>query len=380
MHSATARHDPVRFISTDVHDDAGVVRWAKAPALITTEHLEHVAKDGRRLPVPISATPLVSSDSVLTCGYDGRIRRHDRNLGSQCVVHRMAGPIYPTPVLTNDGRAVILGSRGTLACLNPNGQLLWEVETRGPAAASPTLVSEEQAAICHLGGHLSLLSLADGHSIWSVSLPRPWYHKLGSPDAEREPYATPLSALGLLVVAAGEHALCFDLNGHLCWSVDLDATVRASPVFVPEVGRVVLGLIDGRVVSLDLETGRIACITRLPGPIYASPIASGGRICFSTTGQVFGLVVETLAIDWTHLDAVKDHGSITVAPNGDFTYVTREGSIVAIASEGKFRYELRPRNSQAPLRFDGTPAVCADGWLYCASYDGLVASFSFPQF
>jgi outer membrane protein assembly factor BamB len=187
-----------------------------------------------------------------------------------------------------------------------------------------------------------------------------------------------VAADGRLVVAAGERALCFDGDGRLCWSVDLNATVRASPVFVAEAGRIVMGLVDGRVLSLDVRTGVVAATARLPGPIYASPAVSGGRICYSTTRQVLGLSVETLAIAWSRPDAVRDHGSITLAPNGDFTYVAHGGAIVAAEpKDGGFRYELRPRTGQERLRFDGTPVVSSDGWLYCASYDGFVASFAF---
>jgi outer membrane protein assembly factor BamB len=378
MSSATARHDPIRLISPDVSGDSAVFRWDKAPAFMVVEHLEHEAKDGSRLAVPISATPIVLNGVVLTCGYDGRIRLHERRLGTHEVIHRINEPIYPTPVLTTDGRVIVVGSHGRLICLDSTGKVLWETDTGAPAAASPTLFGDDRVAVCGLGGQLTVASSFDGERLVSARLPRPWSHALGSPDAERDPYATPVATPGRLVVAAGEQVISLDENGRSRWTVDLDAAVRSSPVFVAETGHVVLGLVDGRVMSLDAGTGAVTATARLPGPIHASPAVSGARLCFSTTAQVFGLTVDPLAIVWSREDAVRDHGSVTLAPNGDFTYVARGGAIVAVApDDGRFRYELRLRTAQQRLRFDGTPAVSADGWLYGASYDGFVASFAF---
>lgn len=378
IRSASARHDPVRLVAPGVGEDGPEFRWGTLPALMAVERVEHTAQDGARMSVPISATPLVYSDAVVTCGYDGRVRRHTRQLGSHNVVHRMNEPIYSTPALLIDGRALVLGSRGTLACLDPDGDLLWQVHTPTPTAASPTPVDDESVAVCGLGGLLTFISLRDGVRLWSSRLPRPWSHGIGSLDAERDPYATPVAVGGRLVVVAGERALCVDIDGKPRWAVDLGSQVKASPTVAPDLGLVVMALVDGRVLAVDLVTGKVTRSVALPGPVYASPAISGDVVCVSTTREVVGLSADKLTTLWSRDIAVRDHGSITVAPDGDVVYVGHGGVIVALAArDGAFRYELRPRTAQERLRFDGTPVVSPDGWLYGASYDGFVASFMF---
>ena len=108
------------------------------------------------------------------------------------------------------------------------------------------------------------------------------------------------SAIPSLAYAAGKvvvpsmnkgqsFALSLSAPGETAWKPQNAAAQYAAPLI--HDGRVYLVNAVGALFCLDLETGAQIWVTRLPGPIWASPVAASGKLYF-TTGEGVTVVMK----------------------------------------------------------------------------------------
>ena len=97
--------------------------------------------------------------------------------------------------------------------------------------------------------------------------------------------------------AARSTAAAAALGGEIAWSHDFGVEVSAPPVADAE--RLYVGLVDDRLVALDVRDGRELWTFEAPPALKSAPTLAGGRLYLLLTGgQLIALDAETGTIVW----------------------------------------------------------------------------------
>ena len=160
-------------------------------------------------------------------------------------------------------------------------------------------------------------------------------------------------------------------NGARLWHIPLGAPARSTAAVEGESAYVVT--VNGRLVCVDVRTGRIRWTSEVDGPLLygASPVAQGGRVYFATqNGTVYAFDSEGKEIWMTTLD-----GGVfsSVVLEGDTLYVgTDRQKVYAIdTKDGDVRWIFRTDSRI----FTSSPKIHA-GMLYVGCYSGTLFAVS----
>ena len=382
---AAFRHDPVNLVLGT--GSARSVRWDKEPALCGYAKLTHFSERLKReIAVPVCATPLVVlGKGAIVGSYDGRVRLFSEDLSGTIWEDRMSAAIYSTPVAVGvRGIAIVASTNGEVIALSPDGKRLWRAELGSPVYASPTFLPQADIAVfCCFGGRCFGVNVEDGTIEFARDLPRPWSSAFGGKAAHRDPYASPVATdLGHVVVCCADSVICFASDGALLWRRDLDAAIRASPMFLGVTAEVSVATTNGDCVFLNAATGEIAHKWSATTKIVGSPASSGDFVLIGDVdGEATCIHAPSRAVAWRRSHASpKDHSSYTITPVGDFIATNGRGNVLCLGREdGRFLWETSQLLGLAEHdpALDATPIASADGGMYCGSYSGFVYFFRF---
>ena len=226
-----------------------------ATGLVVARHDDgldwHLLNDFQR-DFPLQSRPFARIARVLGC-EQARVRERLEHLQSSGAVSRV-GPVFaPRRVGASTLAALRVPPRhlpevaavvSASAAVNHNyarehAWNLWFVATAADRLALARSLREiRRATACPMielplltEYHIDLgFDLATGALRWRAELPAPWAAAIGSPQAARDPYASPvIDGDGNVYVTSAEHVNAFDPGGRRRWRLDTGATLRASP-------------------------------------------------------------------------------------------------------------------------------------------------------
>ncbi len=379
------RHDPVKSVLSVA--GGGSFHWTREPAVCGYRMLTYDnVRLGRKIPVPISATPaVISGVGVLVGSDDGYVRLYDRTLAKVYWERRLDSGIYASLVVDAARRHVVVAATsGLVVCFDLRGWLVWSVRPGYPVFATPTVLPDaDMLVIAAFHSRCVGLRLATGSVVFDRALPKPWHADHGGSAAFRDPYASPVTtADGNVIVCCAEHVLCIRADGAELWRHTVGHSIKASPVAVHETGEIAVFPVDGRCLFLDGTTGRPLDEVFLGAKVTGSAAVSRNVLAVGTQlDTVTGLDVRTHQIVWrAPQGAPRSYTSFSVLPEGDFIATSQRGNAVCLQRDsGRFRWETSqvlglPDHEPA---MDITPIAGPDGSLYCASYSGVIYRFAF---
>lgn len=359
--------------------------WGAEPAVfgyrkLTATHTVH----GTTIPVPVSASPaILRGIGVVIASDDGWVRLWDQSLERLFWERRLDRNVYASLIVDHRRDRIIVASTSGLVCsLTLRGELAWAQNLQQPVFATPVVDAESlMVHIATFGSTCVGLALESGAIRYRTVVPAPWHAPHGL-AAKRDIYSSPLvSSESNTIVCAGEHVIGLSSDGALLWSLDLGASIKASPVLVQDGSAVVVCAVDGHCWMLSARDGGVIHRTRLDGKVIASPAAVGGVLAIGVQGRgSYGLNEENLDVLWEAGWSPRSYTSFSELPNGDFLLLDQSGDAVGLSSvDGSFRWQSSqvlglPDHEPA---MDITPLAADDGWMYGASYAGDVYAFRF---
>ena len=256
------------------------------------------------------------------------------------------GPVRAGPVLC--GSAVIVGDlRGTVRCLDADsGGVRWTCALPGRIAVEPA--ADPRTGLLLVAGDgpdgswIARLDGGTGAPGWRRALPAP-------PTAR----PTPDGTSGQVVVGLGDgsvHALDLD-SGDTRWVAGTGGEVRGRPAIVGRT--VVLGGYTGHAQALDLESGQSRWRTRLADWLVCCPVPVGACLLVGADRRVVALDPDTGAIAWVAPVAGRVLGGVVAVPGG-FVVAASEGGDLAVLDPVDGRVAAGVRVG-GPVR--ATPAV-----------------------
>ena len=171
-------------------------------------------------------------------------------------------------------------------------------------------------------------------------------------------------------------------TGKLKWKRKLGSLSASTPAIVD--GRVYVTLLEtskgsgkGRIVCLRFKNGKILWSKTLPSRSESSPLVHNGRVIFgSEGGTVYALDAKSGKRDWTYSAGGAVKGSPTLSDDGVLFFGAYGGTVHAIRARDGAR--IWSKSSGGLLRsgnFYATAAV-AYGRVFIGSTDGRAYSFS----
>jgi outer membrane protein assembly factor BamB len=385
---STFRHEPMKSLigKTAVNQP---FLWRSEPVVTRLRRFHYDNKKlGRQIDVPISASPAVIEDvGVVVASDDGFVRFLSSDLSKVFWERRLSASIYASLVVDAvDGRVIVCDTSGLVCALDLSGKLVWSQNLRHPIFATPAVnLAFDTLTIAAFGNMAFGLSLCAGEIRYQVSLPPPWYIKVDSAIAHRNPYASPAATpTGETVYCSGSNVLMFSSSGQEVWRASLDTDIKSSPVVLPAESQVVVTGVSGQCHFLSLQSGETLATLPLGAKVVASGACSNGILALgATTGRVWGIDCGTRRIVWTsEFGAPGEYGSITLTPLGDFVAATATGNCVCLAADdGRFLWETSQVTGlpDQGTRIEITPIIDRTGRMYGAGYDGSLFQFSFQR-
>ena len=226
---------------------------------------------------------------------------------------------------------------GSLVAVDLNrGQIRWRREIDTALAPS---VGGGLVFVAGDGG-IEALSAEDGQSRWRTSFPG----RIVSVTWDN----------GWLLCSndAGDLAALRATDGELVWRVSLEAALVLPPA--PGLDRVYVALEGGRLISMELATGREAWARTLPGRITGVKAAAGQLIVGTTGNAVFSLDLETGRQRW-RWRVGGDVAGPAASDERHIYFAARDNILRAVdARSGNLRW-----TTELPARPVGGPQVLA---------------------
>jgi len=255
---------------------------------------------------------------------------------------------------------------GKLYALNLDGTIRWTFATGGPVRTTPLVAADGSVYFGSFDGSFYALD-ASGAERWRAAASAGGLFRFSSPILD--------PATGFIVVGASDGVLraLSTATGGLVWSLTAGGPIYASPVAVG--GRVLFGSNDGRVCALDSATGAVVYISNVGSPVQSSPAidASGGRFFVGADdGSVRAFDLASGAQVWS----TATGGTVTSSPALDLSrgriYVgSDDHSLYALdAATGAVAWQ-QPTGEAVR----SSPTVDAAGNVYVGSCDGNVYGF-----
>ncbi|MFW5868790.1 MAG: PQQ-binding-like beta-propeller repeat protein, partial [Armatimonadota bacterium] len=258
----------------------------------------------------------VSGDSAIVGCEDVRVRAVDLASGVQSWELAVGGAV---PGVTAVGRRIYFTSaEPALYCADARGEQIWRTALDA-AVASPPLVTEETVVVGTLGGSVCAYERLSGAKLWCVA-----------PEDPAPIYARP--SMGPSSILAGtDDGRLFSIarSGELLTSMQFEGLIR-QPVAVREAV-VVAGDSSGLLRRINPADMTEIWSTRLPGPLAAEPIVSGGTIWCGAGRSLVSIDAEDGSI-LTRRRAQAQTSDV-LAAHGRIYWATTDGHIGAVTAQ-----------------------------------------------
>jgi outer membrane protein assembly factor BamB len=286
---------------------------------------------------------------------------------------------YSNPVLTPDGKQLLVGSSGSdesfISLSTASGQPTWAKAFTASDhwIASPLVVGDTVYAPNN-NGTLYALKLDSGQLAWSLPL-------------GRNLWSAPVTDGKLIYVASLDHFLYAvdPASQKLAWKVDMGGPVPGTPTLSADSKTLYVGSFARKLYSVDLAAGKIGWTTDLQDWVWGAPALMGNTLyAADISGNLYSLATGNGKNGWP---ALKPDGPITGNP------IAIQNGVVVAAQSG-FVYAYKPDGSTLwpPVNIGGkiytSPVLAGDRilvapmgaeyWLYAVnSKDGSLLPWHF---
>lgn len=326
------QHD-IKLICLLTIDDLGLVSKSSKPVYPERETFEvdwiFSPPDPRYVFVLPKSAPILDEDMAFYGADNGFFYAVDKRNGSlrwEFQSGESAKGITSSPVV--HGQGVIFGSYdGTVYKLNRHdGQIIWRYDAADFVGSSPSLA--EDLNLVYIGleqnvfnnkGSLVALDLESGERMWEQAV-REFLH------------ATPLYIADRARVVVGtndSNVLCFDAGtGDLQWVFEMDGVIKAGLAYDVQRNQIIASSFDWKCYAIDLESGQSRILFSANHANYCTPLVVNDRIYVGSCDK--HLYVYDLATDEL-ITRVKTQGRIMSHP------VSHGDSIIFGCNDGCIR-------------------------------------------
>lgn len=211
----------------------------------------------------VLSTPLVLYDLVLFGGFDGFFYCYDVKKSLK-FKYKTGDWAASSAAVTAEGDYVFACRDGFLYCLDEGGSLKWKFDNGGDdyEIQSSPAVFGNKIITGSGGGFIHCLSSGGVEE---------WNFKTGG-----KVHASPaVDEDGNIYTGSWDKTFyCLDSRGKLKWKYQCRGEITSSAAITPQ-GRVVFGTREGRVISLEKDTGKEAWRYSAGGPVESSPASDG---------------------------------------------------------------------------------------------------------
>ncbi|MFN7996899.1 MAG: PQQ-binding-like beta-propeller repeat protein [Bryobacteraceae bacterium] len=291
---------------------------------------------------------------------------------------KTGGKVRSSPAIANG--AVLFGSEdGHLYCLNAaDGTLRWKFSTAGNLSSSPAVAS---GSVFFTGGDgdIYALNLETGKMRWVVKTGRirPWLYGKGKIQTWDYWLPSPVVAGGMVYsgVLDGRVLALDPETGAVKWQFDTASPIRSTPAV--SAGSLYIGDMNGRLHALDAATGTEkwhadTTLAGFPGgEIQSSPAVAAGTVFFGARdGYLHAADAATGQEKWKFS---HDGSWVNTSPAVD------AGTVFCGSSDGRFVQAVDAQTGKEKWRFSAkdrvfsSPAV-AEGKVYVATHGADVVA------
>ncbi|WP_426625401.1 PQQ-binding-like beta-propeller repeat protein [Leifsonia sp. McL0607] len=361
--------------------------WLAEPQVEAVTAVEETSLlTGQPVNVAFNGSALgVTGVGAIFAGEDGRVRFFDSTLERTYWTRRMDAGVYSSLVAVPGTEEFIVASvAGMIVRLDLRGRARWVSRLGHSVFGTIAFLHDERTAVIPTFDHRAfLLDLHTGQVVASVDTRGGSASRFESAFAYRRAlYASPtVRGDGCFVVADHEAVSCFDPSGTVMWETRAAGLIRSSPV---AVGDATLTCTTAGVLQRWDAAGNNEYSVRIGGRIDASATVHSGLLIVSGRGVgTSSYDVGSGELRWRSptIDAFE-YTSVIALPSGVCVITSERGTVVGLdANTGDFLWETsqvlgRPDRSTS---METTPAICADGSMYVASYSGDCYRFRFPD-
>lgn len=323
-------------------------------------------------------------------------------------VHATGRPVFSSPAVDRAGNVLVGSLDHHVYSLRPDGKLRWKLKLDGPIYSSPALVAGG-VLVGTDGDRLHLLEADKGASRWSVALGACGRNPgFGQDNVRCHGDASPAVGPGGDVYMGGDALYAFTAGGKLRWRFELGDHARSSPVIGPDGavyigsqadavhavtargtskwkftgkdafdstgalsgdGALIIGCDNGRVLALELATGKLRWKFSTRGAVRSSPAVSGKGVVLvgSDDHHLYALDRTSGALRWAFKTGGRVRSSPVVDRNGTVVFGSQDDHLRALDARGKLLWELRLGGD-----VDSSVAVGPDGVMVVGADDGRV--------
>jgi outer membrane protein assembly factor BamB len=234
-----------------------------------------------------------------------------------------AQSFYAPPVLTPDGKQLLVGDYGTtLTSLDPvNGNMVWSFkDAKGRWVGSP-LVTEDTIYAPNADNSLYALDF-QGKQKWKFT-------------TKGSLWARPVTDGKVIYQASMDHYLYAiqPQDGKQVWATNLAAAIVVSPLLDLN-GILYVGSIGDEILAVQASSGKILWRTTTTGAVWSQVVLQDGTLYVSDlSGAIYAITADTGKILWQQNPGGVIAGSLAVIPNG-LVYGNDAGVLAAIDFKG----------------------------------------------
>ncbi len=278
-----AGEDPVEF-ATPVVTDHNYIIPSETRGIEARDRVLHSQRWHMPVANGVSSQPLHDADTIYFGANDGYFYAVDADLGSVKWRYETKSPVYAQATVQK-GRIYFVASDDVLYCLEQDtGRWVWHYKRTVSAGTTVRgnavpLLDRDRALLGFSDGYFAALNAKDGNLLWETRIQR--NTKFMDVDAEAV-----IDGNQIFVASydGGLYALSRD-NGRVLWFTDvggskkvlLDEREGSKDLFLPTS--------DGRVLSVNRETGKVNWAFELDLGTPTNVIAHGIHLVFGSSRQ-----------------------------------------------------------------------------------------------
>jgi outer membrane protein assembly factor BamB len=264
-----------------------------------------------------------------------------------------ADAVESTATIIKD--TVYIGCKdGTLLALSlNNGKLKWKWKTEASISSTPLYLNNR----LYFGDESGIFHAVNlqGKEIWKFS------------TDDKIISSANTDGRNIIFGSYDNYLYCLGQDGKKIWSFKTEAQVHCSPC-IAENKAIIAGC-DGKVRIIDIKTGKEKSSVGIEGNISASPAYYKGHVYVGTlNGDLLAINIQTGKIAWKKRD--KENGSIYSSAAVNEKYVIfsdRNGKIFVLSRiNGKTIYEYKMKKG-----IDSSPVIIGNSF-YLGSDEGLI--------
>ncbi|MCS7258853.1 MAG: PQQ-binding-like beta-propeller repeat protein [candidate division WOR-3 bacterium] len=272
----------------------------------------------------------------------------------------LKAPLYPAPVIGNS-LLYIVSTSGVVYGIDFSGKIIWTYEIPSSIYSSIALTSKENLVFGCDDGNLYCLS-NNGKYLWKFSTGD---EIAGSPVIDEND----------IIYCASDAIYAIDSKGRQVWKFsppeEDDAYFFGSPSIGPD-GTIYLGATNGFIYAIT-KKGRLKW--KIPTPEEdairtAIVIDRNNTLYVGDEGGIFYIKRQGEEIKQLYETDYYIFGSGAIDSLGNIYFVSDDGYLYALRSDGKLLYKWQIAEDSKELMYSPSPIIADDGTIYIGSWEG----------